>query len=80
MAEAFMAGAFVAGAFVAGALTALAEAFEPRGNFAAGTFLACRLAAIPPADFLTARLANFLALVFGPDDALRVIFGMIRIY
>jgi hypothetical protein len=31
-------------------------------------------------DFLTGGLANFSALVFGPGDALRVIFDMIGIY
>jgi hypothetical protein len=36
--------------------------------------------AFAPTDFLAGGLANFLALVFGPGDALRVIFGMIGIY
>jgi hypothetical protein len=60
---------------MAGALTVLTDAFASRGDFAEGTFRAGRLA-----GFLADRLAIFLALGFGPDDARRVIFGMIGIY
>src|SRR3981081_231077 len=66
---------------VQGFVEAFAEALD--GALAAGTFadlFGRGFAAALTPDFFAGFLAIFLAVVFDPEDGLRVIFDMIRIY